>query len=225
METVTGTEPTSEERADLYRWFSSLFAQELDAAAWSSHVGDEFLSALDEQAGELGLEDEASALREFLVAHRADETDEAVLELAVDYARLFVGPGPGQAPPYESIYTGPKARLFGEAYADVVEVLQREGIGVAKDFHAPADHAAVELSVMAYLLDGPEDDAVPASRNVPSEGGGERAFFERHIMNWFPAWCRDIDEHDPQGFYRGVARFMMGFLRGEAARMEGGAAS
>lgn len=225
METVTGMEPTSEERADLYRWFSSLFAQELNAAGWASHVSDDFLTALDEQAKELELEESASALREFLVAHRDDEADDAVLQLAVDYARLFVGPGPGMAPPYESIYTSPKGQLFGDAYADVVEVLQHEGIGVTEDFHAPADHAAVELSVMAYLVDGPEGGEAGAPPRGPTEEGGDRAFFERHIMNWFPDWCKDIDEHDEAGFYRGVARFMMGFLRGEAARLEHGTAS
>jgi len=221
METATRTEPSTEERADLYRWFSSLLARELDADAWKSHVGEEFLTALDEQAGELGLEGQAAPLRDYLLKHRDDASDEAVLALAVDYARLFVGPGPGKAPPFESVYTSPKGRLYADAYADVVDVLQREQIGVAQDFHAPADHAAVELSIMAYLVGGAEDgDAAQ-----PAQPGKAHAFFDQHIMNWFPKWTSDIEQHAETDFYRGMTRFMMGFLQGESTRLGGGAIS
>lgn len=221
METATSTEPTAEERADLYRWFSSVFARELDAEAWRSHVGDEFLAALDEQAGELGLEEEALPLRSYLVTHGEDDADEAALALAVDYARLFVGPGPGEAPPYESVYTSPKGRLYADAYADVVEVLKREQIGVSQDFHAPADHAAVELSIMAYLVGGNEEGEESKAPG-PAKAG---EFLGQHILNWFPKWASDIDEHAETDFYRGVTRFMMGFLQGEADRLGDGIAS
>lgn len=217
MQPATRMEPSTEERADLYRWFSSLFARELDAEAWKSHVNEDFVAALDEQARELGLEEDASALRGYLLAHREDDVDEAVLALAVDYARLFIGPGPGEAPPYESIYTSPNGRLYADAYAGVQDVLQREKIGVAEDFHAPVDHAAVELSIMAHLLDGGE-----ASEPSTGAHGSESArdFFDQHIMNWFPDWTAHIDARAETDFYRGVTRFMMAFLRGESQRLE-----
>jgi len=221
METATRTEPSTEERSDLYRWFSSLLARELDTAAWTSHVGGEFLGALDEQAEELDLTPEAAELRDYLVTHRNDAPDKAVLDLAVDYARLFVGPGPGKAPPFESVYTSPKGRLFAEAYSDVVGVLQREQIGVAQDFHAPADHAAVELAIMAYLVGGASDEE-PAKPAQPEKA---REFYDGHVMNWFPKWSKDVAENAETGFYRGVTRFMMGFLEGERARLGGGSAS
>jgi len=205
----TNATGSSVERADLYRWFSSLLARELDTAAWASHTDDAFLSALTEQARVLDIEDSVSTLRDYLSTHSGDDPDEAVLALAVDYARLFIGPGPGEAPPYESLYEGPKARLYGEAYADVIDFLHSEGIVVDDSFHAPADHAAVELSVMAHLLDRLEEGDTAAGLHAAT-------FFRRHLTSWFPQWCERVQETAETGFYRGVSRFLDAFLHTEA---------
>ena len=212
--TDAGTEdPSPAERADLYRWFSSVFARELDAAAWQSHTSDPFLSALTDQARALGVEDSITPLRDYLGAHGDDDPEDAVLALAIDYARLFIGPGAGEAPPYESLYEGPKARLYGDAYADMIDFLHSEGIVVDDSFHAPADHAAVELSVMAHLLERAEEGDEAAGVHAAT-------FFRRHLMRWFPLWCERIGETAATDFYRGVSRFLKAFLDGEARRWQ-----
>jgi TorA maturation chaperone TorD len=203
-----------ESRADLYTWFSSVFAREQDRDSWEIQTSPDFLDLLRARAAEFELTDEAEALADYLANRDGDDLDELLLDLAVDYAQLFIGPGPGQAPPYESVYTSPDGRLYGEAYADVIDTLQRERIEVAGEFSAPADHAAVELAVLAHLI---------ARDEVPDTGGGEAeaSFLRTHLLNWLPRWCADVDEHARTEYYRGAARLLLAFLDGERRRLEG----
>ena len=203
-----------ESRADLYTWFSSAFAREQDRESWTTQTSPEFLELLHARAAEFGLTEAADALGDYLANRADDNLDELMLDLAVDYAQLFIGPGPGQAPPFESVYTSPDGRLYGDAYADVIDMLQREKIEVAREFSAPADHAAVELAVVAHLITRDGDTDTDSSE-------AEASFLKAHLLNWLPRWCADIDKHARTEYYRGAARLLLAFLDGERERLEG----
>jgi len=217
MNAVQERDEHIDSRSDLYRWFSSVFAREQDRDTWETQTSDAFLDLLDARAAEFGLEAEALALAEVLAGHRDDDIDELLLELAVDYAQLFIGPGPGQAPPFESVYTSKDGRLYGDAYAAVIDTLQREQIAVAKEFTAPADHAAVELAILAHLIE--RDGAAGADGAGPD--AAEATFLKEHVLNWFPGWLSHIDEHARTDFYRAAARLLRRFLVGEGSRLDG----
>lgn len=206
-------------RSDLYRWFSSVFAREQDRASWELQIGDDFLGLLAQRAESFGLEAEAEGLADALEAQRGGDVEALLLELAVDYAQLFIGPGPGKAPPFESIYTSADGRLFGDAYAAVVETLHREEIAVAKEFSAPADHAAVELAVVAHLID--RDSGSDGEAPSPAAD----AFLREHVLSWFPRWLKLVEDNAATGFYRTAARFLAAFLAREGERVEEGVAA
>ncbi len=205
-------------RAELYRWFSAVFAKEQTQATWTSQTEDDFLGSLEAYAAEFGLDDEAAPLVAYLAAHRGVDPAPVLLDLAVDYARLFIGPGPGLASPYESVHTSAEGRLFGDAYADLIDLLHREQIGIDKTYKEPADHVAVELAVAAYLVDrelgeeGSEAAAEGAEQGTP---GAEAAYLRTHVLNWMPRWCELVVKHAQTDYYRGAAKLMAAFLEKE----------
>jgi putative dimethyl sulfoxide reductase chaperone len=197
-------------RLSLYAWCSAMLSKEQDRDTRAIQLGDEFAATMMASAAAVGVREEAAALVEALRAQRGRDVDEALLELAVDYAQLFIGPGPGQAPPFESVYTSSERRLYADAYADVIEVLHREGLAVDRAFAAPADHAAVELAVAAHLL---EHEAGEGTTPLAAD------FLLDHFLNWFPRWCGDIVAHARTDFYRGLGRLMAAFLETERQRL------
>ncbi len=215
MNAVQERDERIDDRADLYRWFSSVFAREQDRASWELQTSPEFLELLEERAAAFELGEGAAALAEYLGEHAEGDLDELLLTLAVDYAQLFIGPGPGQAPPFESVYTSEDGRLYGDAYAKVVETLHREGIAVDKTFSAPADHVAVELAVMAHLIDRVSEGAeLPAGADPEADA----AFLASHVLPWFPRWLAQVEAHAKTPFYRAAGRMLTSFLAGERAR-------
>lgn len=198
-------------RWDLYQWFSSVLAQEQDQAAWDLHTSEDFVNTLEARADEHGIGDAAKPLATYLREQQEGGRREDLMTLAVDYAQLFIGPGPGQAPPFESVYTSEEGRLYADAYANLIEMLHEEGIAVADDFSAPADHAAVELAVMAHLIerDADGDDSSSAIGETQAD------FLTTHVLNWFPRWCDDVAKHAQTDFYRGVGRLLAAFIARE----------
>jgi TorA-specific chaperone len=207
-------------RWDLYQWFSSVLAKEQDKTSWEANTSEAFLEALAARAEQHGLEAEAGPLAEYLQGRQGEDAAETLMSLAVDYAQLFIGPGPGKAPPYESIYTSEEGRLYGDAYASLIETLHEEGIGVADDFSAPADHAAVELAVVAHLI----ERAAEGESDDGTIDATQAEFLETHLLNWMPRWCQDVTKHAETEFYRGVGRMLAAFLEREKARVAAGRA-
>ena len=209
-------------RFALYQWFSSVLAQEQNRESWAAHASAAFREELQAYAARPGLEEGAREVLDFVESNPEGEDGSVRMALAVDYAQLFIGPGPGHAPPFESVYTSPEKRLYADAYADVIDFLHDEDIAVAKEFKAPADHVAVELAVMAHLIERTADEADSAARETGSLRLTDRqaSFLESHVLNWMPRFCDDLTTHAETGFYRGVGRMLAGFLTEERERLE-----
>ncbi len=84
------------------------------------------------------------------------EMDEAILqysnqELAVEYARLFVGPFELQAPPYGSVYLDEGRRIMGDSTIAVRKMYRDSELNISNDFKEPPDHISAELEFMYYL--------------------------------------------------------------------------
>ncbi|HLJ58725.1 MAG TPA: molecular chaperone TorD family protein [bacterium] len=205
--------PGTEERAALYATLSGVFARELTQEGWARLCNTSTRESLRELAVDCGIEAEATALLQCLAAADGQDPAATVEELAVDYARLFIGPGPGLAPPYESVYTTPTRRFYGEALSQISELLRSEGIQVGEEFGAPADHLAVELAIMRYLVErgearGGERDPVQAA-----EWRRQLEFLEGHLLPWVPRWAADVERAGATDFYRAAAGMLEGYLR------------
>ncbi|MHB0915826.1 MAG: TorD/DmsD family molecular chaperone [Thermoleophilia bacterium] len=133
--------------------------------------------------------------------------------LAVEFTRLFVGPGQHIAA-YESVfvrgYAEDEARLWGEATGEVEKFYREAGLEVETAGEIP-DHIGIELEAMAELA------AAEAARR--DEGAADEAsrlwalqqqFAREHLARWLPEFCRTVVEQADSEFYRGMAALVGG---------------
>lgn len=91
------------QRAGLYGWFSRLYAEEVSEPLYRSHFADGGFAPFAGLA-ELSLEAEVQRLDAAIATLRAEQLPR--LELAADFAQLFLLDGKTSALPYASAYAG-----------------------------------------------------------------------------------------------------------------------
>lgn len=202
-------------RSQLYAALASAFCK--PEAAWA---GEESLAqTLRRAASAINIEALEQPADEVVRSMEvcSDEVEQAVRTLEIEYNRLFVGPGPPQAPPYESFYrdswglvTGPSARDVERRYAEA-------GLGLAPDHHDLPDHVATELGFMAYLA-LQEAEADDEERQAWVER--ERSFLRDHLKVWLPLLCQRVQEASQHPFYTAVAELTETFVSLDVAWSE-----
>ena len=191
------TKSEMEPRARLYSLLSRLYRVEVDAPLLETLKGLSFPAAANETLAE------GYAM---LTAYLANCGENALDDLAVDYATVFLAAGSadGQAAiPCESVYTSPKKIFMQEAWEDVCRIYAEKGL-TKSGRHADLmeDHLALELEFMATLV----------KRRDPKT---EQEFIESHLLNWVPGFMADIDKYADHDFYKAVGRITLGFLQME----------
>jgi TorA maturation chaperone TorD len=149
-----------------------------------------------------------AAVLELAAGFTGDDTDlgRALAELALragrmtpeaasrEYHDLFIGIGRGELVPYASYYlTGflnekPLAKLRGE--------MARLGIARAETVKEPEDHIAALCEMIAGLITG--------AFGAPLGLAGQRAFFDRHLAPWAPAFFEDLERAKSAWLYAPV---------------------
>jgi TorA maturation chaperone TorD len=136
----------------------------------------------------------------------AVQSEEGFDELAIDHARLFVGPFALLAPPYGSVYLEGERRLMGDSTLAAGDCYHEVGLEVAAGFNGTPDHIAVELEFMHFLavkeLDALFAGQLDRAQNFRQK---QRAFLERHLAAWVPDFSRSVEEQAQTGFYRSLA--------------------
>ena len=135
-------------------------------------------------------------------------------ELAVEYARLFVGPFGLKAPPYGSIYLDDDRTVMGPSTMETIGVYEEEGLARDEGFHELPDHIAVELEFMYYLAyrqaealqkgDAPRAEAYRLK---------QEQFRTRFVGAWVPSFCTHIKEESDNGFYSALAECVTTFIQ------------
>lgn len=189
-------------RAELYRLLSRLYEREADQALLDS------LRELSLPEDNDDLKQGAAALREYLASAGPD----AVEELAVDYAAVFLAAGSAEgaaALPCESVYTSPRRIFMQEAWEQVCKLYAEKGLGKAEGrADLMEDHLALELAFLGWLVE---------SGSVSEQ----KSFLEGHLLNWLPAFAADVDKYGRTPFYKAVTRVTLGFLELERGLLEG----
>ncbi len=188
-------------RAGLYSLFATLYAQEMPQAmlqAWLKGEAQPLLQALAQD----GHAEEVAAMQASLDALR--QTADARLELAADYAACFLLDLKSCAPPYASCYALTPARLYGPQEQAMREQLSTHALSVSTHFPEAADHLAVQLEFLAWLIIERKDDE--ASRQIDE------------LTSWLPAFadkCAEVSTHYP--FYPALARLLCRVLQQDKA--------
>ncbi|MEM1676273.1 MAG: molecular chaperone TorD family protein [Nitrososphaerota archaeon] len=161
----------------------------------------------DEEIRE-GLEDMKKYIEEALKR----DLKEVELELAVDYANIFLGvkharEKKGAPHPSESVYkTG---LLMQEPYDEVLQAYWDAGVDVVKDFKEPADHVAIELQFMSYLCRKASESLQKGDKeSLIKFLKAQKDFLEKHILQWIPRLAKDILESADTDFYKGFGKVL-----------------
>lgn len=174
-----------EERRFIYGWFNAMLARELS---------DEQLNAL--QAGkfddfftflaELGFEQDIANFQAELTA--CSQFEFPRLELAADFAQLFLLEGRLSAIPYASAYL--KDEELAQNLAEMDALLARFALQVNRESKEPSDHICVYLSVLDKLLEQGTEAEI-------------QAFIAQQLNGWLPIWLEKVKGISSKtGFYQ-----------------------
>ncbi|MCB2100312.1 MAG: molecular chaperone TorD [Rhodobacterales bacterium] len=213
---MTHIAPLADARVRAYRWLAGLFARELTAreiGGYRAVQGQALLMDLARSTPAL-----AGGVEALRAALRAETPDtELALDLAGDYARLFLGVARRQAaPPFASAYLSERGLLFQEATRRMENVLRYHDLSIPDDFKEPADHIAVELTVMAELAGRGAVTDNPAARRLRAE---QADFLDIHLLTWLPDFARDCAQFDSRGVYGALATATHDFITDDRTRL------
>jgi TorA maturation chaperone TorD len=150
------------------------------------------------------------------------QAHETLAELAIDHARLFVGPFALLSPPYGSIYLDGERRLMGDSTLSVDECYHEVGLEVAAGFNGTPDHIAVELEFMHFLIvkeiAAAADGELERAQNFRQK---QRAFLERHLAAWVPDFSDSVEKQAQTGFYQSLAAATRLYIESDFSRCHG----
>ncbi len=199
----------SEQRALVYGWFSTLYATEVPQYMLASYLAGE-ASPLFEGFSALGFDAEGQRLQTALDA--LHEVEDAHLELAADFAQMFLLDAKIGALPYASAYETEQARLFGPAEARMSSFLANASLAIADEFKEPADHLAIYLTVMTRLIQQHAQTSEPAAAARDQE-----AFLHDALLGWLPTFDVRNQQASPRfDFYPALAALLVVFVKHDA---------
>ncbi|MDE8701841.1 molecular chaperone TorD family protein [Adlercreutzia equolifaciens] len=199
-------------RALTYRMLARLFQKELD---------ESYLDVLSAMRYPVSTGNpKVDAGYRAIATYLSGRWENTVEELAIDYARTFLGSGIdaySAAYPNESVYTSERRLLMQEARDEVRAIYRSEGLEKLSDFAECDDHLGVELEFMGEMA-----ARTAASFEAADDVEGvrllavQRHFLEDHLSNWVPMMLEDARKFARTGLYQGLAQLTEGYLANEA---------
>lgn len=141
-----------------------------------------------------------------------------LLQTAVEYTYLFIGPPRPTADPWETMNDPANERHVGYGRATVAmkKLLEEEGLELSNENHQYEDHIGIELLYLSALC----DRASAASEAAREEYAGKaRDFIGAHPLRWLPLLRAKVDEQRPQGYYSALLEYAEGVLADQAAAL------
>ena len=160
-------------------------------------------------------------LGEYLKGLKDADLERARLELAVEYAILFLGVEGKLWHPSESAYRN-KGHLLMQQPTDKVQHANWDaGVEAGKAFTEPPDHIATELQFMAYLCRR-TGESVEAERGDEADAYARRQkdFLKDHLSVWTGPFAKKVLENAKTGFYRGTATITKRFVELDFAMVD-----
>ena len=144
-------------------------------------------------------------------------------ELAVEFARLFLGPGE-HISPHESVHRDDpgNAQLWGAATGQVQAFVEQLGLKYRDSFGELPDHISAELEIMARLVEV-EADAEAAGDETRQDRAidAQKWFFGEHLGRWGTTFLKRVKAASTEAFYGGSASLAIEFLEAEAELLVG----
>jgi putative dimethyl sulfoxide reductase chaperone len=125
--------------------------------------------------------------------------DEDLTPLAVEHAKLFIGPFDVLAPPYSSIYLESGRQIQGESTRYAEEIYREAGIAMSLDFKDIPDHIKVELEFMYYLYFQYVETNELKYLNTLTK------FNHTHLSKWISPFKEQVHNRAKLDFYKSLA--------------------
>jgi TorA-specific chaperone len=189
-------------RAFVYNWFANLFAKEMDEETleqYRSPMGQDLIVVLQK------IEPIAPLMKELHQRIQKPEANSAIINrLAASFSSLFLGSGGHRTvPPYQSAFSGETARLYQEPASKMEALLSFHDLAPDLLAFEPADHLAIQLSLLAYLCEHKGEQA-------------EQDFLTEFLLVWVPDFARACSTLDKEGFYGCAAVCLLTWLQSQS---------
>lgn len=149
------------------------------------------------------------------------QEDSACEILAIEYARLFLGPGPHTSPHESVLKNAASSVLNGPQTAAVRDFIANAGFDYEEGFAGLPDHLSVELEFLAHLTAAEAaawaEDAGERGRNAQS---WQYSFITQHLGTWANSFVVKVTEQEPHTFYGASALLLKEFLSWEVEFLE-----
>ncbi len=208
----TDTAAMARQRSDIYGFLAMVYRQEVNSDFLEQIKDPRFLGVLSD----LGIQFDDDFF---------EKPEKELLEdLAVEYARLFLGPG-RHISPHESIHhekdNSKWGQLWGDATVEVKKFIETTGLDYQPDYKGLPDHISVELEFMQQLTLREEQawgdsdtDGAAYCRKI------EEKFIEEHMVPWVPAFCEKVMQEAELPFYKNLAAITRNFIEFEKDEMK-----
>lgn len=206
----------NERRENMYALLSRLYRVEVDAEFYNGLCGAAFPTGTGN--------DDVDAGYRLIATYCASQHDDALLDLARDYARTFIGHGNNAyaaAYPFESVYTSEKRLLMQEARDEILQIYRQGGLQVDPSWPDPEDHIALELEYMQVMAHRTRE-ALQAHDDGQALQllDDQRRFLLRHLVSWTPMLVNDMKRLAHTDLYQGLALLTKGLLAEDRAFLD-----
>lgn len=200
-----------QDRAAVARMRSHLYG--ILATVYRQEASSELLKRIKDPQFSIVLSD----LEIDLFGDLSQNSEEELLEaLAVEHARLFLGPGK-HVSPHESVHhkreDGQWGQLWGASTVEVKKFIEATGLNYDGAYRGVPDHISVELEFMELLT----QKQAQAESEKDEEGAQrylevEKRFLQEHLIRWVPEFCEAVRERADLSFYRELAGLTRRFI-------------
>lgn len=195
---------TATARSNVYGLLAGVFRAEPSSELLAQLRTPEFSGALEALGISLG--------GSFFVT----SNDNLVEDLAVEFTRLFIGPGPHLSP-NESVHIETESKqepgFWGPETVKVKKFMEAAGLAIDDSFTGMPDHISAEFEFMQQLaLKEAEAWAEPNQEFATNILKIEKRFLDEHLSQWIPRFCDKVIEMAEEPFYREFAEVTKGFI-------------
>ena len=202
----------AEHRSSIYGFLAAVYRQELTSELLQQMKAQQFQEVLSN----LGVK---------LNNGFFQNSEKELLEnLAIEYTRLFVGPGK-HISPHESVHHQKEGvqsgQLWGELTGQVKNIIESSGLEYKSEYTGMPDHISVELEFMQQVVQREAqaweaDDDETALRCLKNE----KKFVDEHLLGWIPDFCEKVSTAAEMPFYREMAGLTRSFIEFEKQELE-----
>ena len=202
----------AEHRSSIYGFLAAIYRQELTSELLQQMKAHRFQEVLSNLGVKLNNEFFQNSEKELLE------------NLAIEYTRLFVGPGK-HISPHESVHHKKEGvqsgQLWGELTAQVKGIIESSGLEYESEYTGMPDHISVELEFMQHVVQREAqaweaDDDETALLCLENE----KNFVDEHLLGWIPDFCEKVIETAEVPFYREMARLTRNFIEFEKQELK-----